>query len=282
MPLGHYALIFSTFQTRHNPCLHPAATAVTWPDQSIHIGLQIHSPSPYLSRPPLARHVHKSRPTRCCRSPTAATNTPPFTDLSACVSWTPRLPTGKALHVPIDPYSLRMFVAHADVGRPAPEREQPLDATDAHWLRQAFVWANAARLRGNRPFGAVIVAEDGRILAEAFSNTRETGDSTGHAEMNALRQLARPRLSPEVLSRATLYTSAEPCVMCAGAMCSAGIRRVVFGLDAPSLHRIRPDLRPNQITCHNVFATSHEPVDCIGPSLLQEALAVYEDNWFSP
>lgn len=172
-----------------------------------------------------------------------------------------------------------MFVSMADIGQPAPDQQQPLDDTDTHWLRQAFVWANAARLRGNRPFGAMVVAADGRILAEAFSNTRETGDSTGHAEMNAVRQLAR--LSPDVLAGATLYASAEPCVMCAGAICSAGLRRVVFGLDAASLHRIRPDLRPTQMTCHDVFAAAREPVDCLGPCLMQEALAVYEDNWFS-
>ena len=163
-----------------------------------------------------------------------------------------------------------------------PDDEYALDSTDSHWLRQAFVWANAARLRGNRPFGAIIVSGSGRILAEAFSNTRETGDATGHAEMNAIRQLGMARLAPDVLAGATLYASAEPCVMCAGAICSSGLRRVVFGLDAQRLHHIRPDLRACLLSCHDVLAHAQEAISCAGPCLVEEALAVYEDSWLSP
>lgn len=159
---------------------------------------------------------------------------------------------------------------------------QPLSATDAHYLRQAFVWAHAARTRGNRPFGAVVVAQDGRILAEAFSNTRETGDCTGHAEMNAVRQLGNPRVAPELLAGATLYASAQPCAMCAGAICNAGIGRVVFGLDDARLLQIRPDLRGSTLDCHTVFDSATYAIRCIGPALVHEALAVYEDSWFPP
>ena len=163
-----------------------------------------------------------------------------------------------------------------------PDDEYALDSTDSHWLRQAFVWANAARLRGNRPFGAIIVSGSGRILAEAFSNTRETGDCTGHAEMNAVRQLGTARLTADVLADATLYCSAEPCAMCASALCAAGLRRVVYGLDSARLHHIRPDLRPLHLNCHDVFASAVQAVECLGPCLIDEALAVYEDSWFSP
>lgn len=163
-----------------------------------------------------------------------------------------------------------------------PPEGQPLSATDAKYLRQAFVWANAARTRGNRPFGAVVVAADGRILAEAFSNTRETGDCTGHAEMNAVRQLGNPRVAPELLAGATLYASAQPCAMCAGAICNAGIGRVVFGLDDTRLLQIRPDLRGSTLDCHTVFDNATYAITCIGPALVNEALAVYEDSWFPP
>lgn len=163
-----------------------------------------------------------------------------------------------------------------------PPDEVGLSDADTMWLRQAFVWANAARLRGNRPFGAMVVAQDGRILAEAFSNTRETGDSTGHAEMNCVRQLGIARLPAELLARATLYASAQPCAMCAGAICAVGLQRVVFGLDAERLYGIAPNLRPNFITCFDIFSQNREAVDCIGPCLVQEALAVYEDSWLSP
>jgi tRNA(adenine34) deaminase len=176
----------------------------------------------------------------------------------------------------------RFFQSNSHADQMPPEDEIPLNEPDSHWLRQAFVWANAARIRGNRPFGAIVVADNGRILAEAFSNTQETGDSTGHAEMNAVRQLGTARLSAEVLAHATLYSSAEPCAMCASAICASGLRRIVYGLDWPRLQSIRPDLRPTQLSCHDVFAHAAEPMDCTGPCLVDEALAVYQDNWFTP
>lgn len=173
------------------------------------------------------------------------------------------------------------FQSNTHSNQMPPEDEQPLNSPDEHWLRQSFVWANAARIRGNRPFGAIIVAGDGRILAEAFSNTQETGDSTGHAEMNAVRQIGTARLPADVIAGATLYSSAEPCAMCASAICSAGLRRVVYGLDWQRLQHIRPDLRPIHLTCHDIFASATEPVECAGPCLVDEALAVYEDSWLS-
>ena len=160
-----------------------------------------------------------------------------------------------------------------------PQQGQLLSHKDAQYLRQAFVWAQAARTRGNRPFGAVVVSADGRILAEAFSNSRETGDCTGHAEMNAIRQLGNPRIPPEVRAGATLYASAQPCAMCACAICHAGIGRVVFGLDDARLLCIRPDLRGSTLNCHTVFQSATYDISCIGPALLEEALAVYEDSW---
>lgn len=175
----------------------------------------------------------------------------------------------------------RFFQSHAHANHAPPHDEVLLNTADQHWLRQAFVWANAARIRGNRPFGAIIVAADGRILAEAFSNTQETGDCTGHAELNAVRQLSTAREAADVVQGATIYSSAEPCLMCASAICSAGLRRVVYGLDGHRLQTIRPDLRSNQLSCHDVFAHADQEVDCQGPCLVTEALAVYEDSWLS-
>lgn len=174
----------------------------------------------------------------------------------------------------------RFFPSHLHRHTMAPDDEYPLMEPDSQRLHQAFVWANAARIRGNQPFGAIIVAQDGRILAEAFSNTQETGDLTGHAEMNAVRQISTARLPASVVAHATLYCSAEPCAMCASAICAAGLRRVIYGLDWPRLHAIRPELRPTQLSCHDVFAHATELVECTGPCLVNQALAVYQDSWF--
>ena len=57
------------------------------------------------------------------------------------------------------------FQSNTHSNQMPPEDEQPLSSPDEHWLRQSFVWANAARIRGNLHFGATIVPGDGRILA---------------------------------------------------------------------------------------------------------------------
>eukprot|EP01136_Pigoraptor_vietnamica_P030981 Opistho-1_new@90956 len=109
---------------------------------------------------------------------------------------------------------------------------------DALYLRRAIELSAQGRARGNRPFGALIVASDGELLAEAWCDTTESGDCTGHAETNAVRR-ASPLHGRERLAGATLYSSAEPCVMCAGAIFWSHIGRVVFGIDAVALRVFR-------------------------------------------
>ena len=156
-----------------------------------------------------------------------------------------------------------------------------LHPVDAEYMRQANRWAMTARARGNRPFGAVVVSGTGEVLMEAYCNTTETGDCTGHAETNAVRQLS-PKVSREVLARSTLYSSAEPCVMCAGAIFWSGIRRVVFGIDAVSLRVFRGELaeqRDAELSCRDVFAASPHEIECIGPVMLEESSAPHIGFW---
>ena len=119
----------------------------------------------------------------------------------------------------------------------APE-EVPLNERDGRYLRAAIALSMKARERGNRPFGAVVVAADGALLSEAWNDTAESGDCTGHAETNAIRRLGTTGASREALAAATLYSSGEPCVMCAGAIFWSNIGRVVFGIDAETPARL--------------------------------------------
>ena len=159
--------------------------------------------------------------------------------------------------------------------------EAALDARDALYLRQAIALSRTARERGNRPFGAVIVAADGRLLAESFNRNTETGDCTAHAETGAIR-LASPLHSREELAGATLYSSGEPCVMCAGAIFWANIGRVVYGIDAERLRVFRGergDQRDAELSCRDVFRASPHAIDCIGPALIDEASAPHVGGW---
>ena len=159
--------------------------------------------------------------------------------------------------------------------------ENKLSDTDARYLRDAIRMSRVAKKRGNRPFGAVVISKDGELLSEAYCNTTETGDCTGHAETTAVRMLS-PNHTRSVLAQATLYSSAEPCVMCAGAIFWSGIQRVIFGIDAERLRLFRGELLEQKdaaLSCRDVFSASSHSIECIGPSLIEEASQVHEEFW---
>ena len=158
---------------------------------------------------------------------------------------------------------------------------QTLNDTDGRHLREAIALADTAAERGNRPFGALIVAADGRVLAQASNANGESGDCTAHAELSAIR-LASPLHSRDELTRATLYSSAEPCVMCAGAIYWSNIGRVVYGIDAVRLRVFRGerlDQRDAELSCRDVFDASPRAIDCLGPALIAQASASHQGGW---
>ena len=116
--------------------------------------------------------------------------------------------------------------------------EEPrLNNADLQHLRTAIAVAQLAREHGNHPFGAILVDEDHEVLLRA-ENTVVTGpDCTGHAETNLMR-LASQKFSQEKLAGCTLYTSTEPCAMCAAAIHWGNVRRVVYALSEANLYAI--------------------------------------------
>jgi tRNA(adenine34) deaminase len=78
------------------------------------------------------------------------------------------------------------------------------------------------------PVGAVLVSDEGEMLARAHNLRELKSDATSHAEMEVIRQ-AGERVRDWRLENATLFVTLEPCVMCAGAIVAARIPRVVFG-----------------------------------------------------
>jgi len=159
--------------------------------------------------------------------------------------------------------------------------EVALSERDASYLRQAIVWSQTARARGNRPFGAVVIDQDGVVLTEAYNCGTEKSDLTAHAETTAVRQLGL-QFGRETLQYATLYSSAEPCVMCAGAIFWSGIGRVVFGIDAERLRLFRGEVSEQKdvhLSCRDVFNASPHPIDCIGPALIEESTTPHRGAW---
>jgi tRNA(adenine34) deaminase len=99
--------------------------------------------------------------------------------------------------------------------------------TDAHWMRQALGAAEEARERGEVPVGTCIVAGEA-ILAVAGNRTRTDKDPTAHAEIVALREAAH-KVGNYRITDAVVYSTIEPCVMCAGALIQARVGRLVYG-----------------------------------------------------
>ncbi|MEU6154278.1 nucleoside deaminase [Actinosynnema sp. NPDC047251] len=105
-------------------------------------------------------------------------------------------------------------------------------------LRRAIALATEARAGGNPPFGSLLVGPDGAVLAEERNSSLSDGDITAHPELKLARWAAR-ELSPEVAAGTTMYTSCEPCGMCAGALARSGLGHVVFALSAEQLNGLK-------------------------------------------
>ena len=160
----------------------------------------------------------------------------------------------------------------------------PEDVTeqDLIFLRCAIELAREARNDGRHPFGALIVNERGETIVAARNNAvRPKGDPTQHAEMLACGEAAR--LLPEAeLAKCTLYTSTEPCAMCAGALYWTGIGRVVFALAEAGLLRYTGSHKENptlDLPCREVFAHGQKQIAVAGPLLEEEAGKVHDGFW---
>ena len=98
---------------------------------------------------------------------------------------------------------------------------------DIRYMQLALAEAQKAFTMGEVPVGCVIVA-DGQVVGRGHNLTETLADVTAHAEMQAITAAANT-LGGKYLSQCTLYVTVEPCVMCAGAIGWAQIKRVVYG-----------------------------------------------------
>ncbi len=95
-------------------------------------------------------------------------------------------------------------------------------------MQIAITAAKDAGRLGEVPIGAVIVGENGEQLAVASNRTINDSDPTAHAEILALREAAKAVKNYRLVG-ATVYSTIEPCVMCAGALVNARVKRLVYG-----------------------------------------------------
>jgi tRNA(adenine34) deaminase len=138
------------------------------------------------------------------------------------------------------------------------------------WMRKAIEAALIAKAIDEVPIGACIVGEDGELLATAFNRTITDNDPTAHAELLALRAAAA-KIGNYRLTGATVYSTIEPCAMCAGALVNARIARLVYGAD---------DERFGAVTTHFGIGTNevlNHRIDVTAGVLADECRAIMKE-----
>jgi tRNA(Arg) A34 adenosine deaminase TadA len=150
---------------------------------------------------------------------------------------------------------------------------------DIGLLRRAIDLARSAVAHGNHPFGAVLADADGHVVLTAENTVVTERDVTGHAETNLARLAARTYPDLRAFS---LYTSCEPCAMCAGAIYWSGIGRVVFAMSEADLRAItgaHPDNPTLAHACRLVFADGARQTVVEGPAIGEEAAQPHHGFW---
>ncbi|MBB97630.1 MAG: tRNA-specific adenosine deaminase [Rhodobacteraceae bacterium] len=153
---------------------------------------------------------------------------------------------------------------------------------DIALLRETIRLAEAAKVGGNHPFGALLADPEGKILI-AMGNAHSIEGGTGHAEINVARA-ASAQYTPDFLEGCTLYTSVEPCSMCSGGTYWAGIGRLVYGMSETRLAELTGD-NPENLTmslpCRQVLAAGQRKIEVVGPfpDLEDDIVAAHKGFW---
>jgi tRNA(Arg) A34 adenosine deaminase TadA len=153
--------------------------------------------------------------------------------------------------------------------------------TDLKFLRQAIDVSRCSRENGNHPFGAILVSSTGEVLLEAENTVNTSRDATAHAEINLMR-MASQKFPIEILAASTLYSSCEPCAMCAGAIYWTGVGRLVYALSETELYKITGTNTDNptmHLECREVLARGQRKIEVLGPALEKIAAAVHAQFW---
>lgn len=114
-----------------------------------------------------------------------------------------------------------------------------MNETDEGHLRRAIALAQHARDSGEQPYGSLLVGSDGAVLREDHNTVLSDGDVTAHPELKLARWAAR-ELDAGAARSTTMYTSCQPCAMCATVIARSGLGRVVFALSAEQHDALTP------------------------------------------
>jgi len=151
------------------------------------------------------------------------------------------------------------------------------------YLRRAVEVSRNAREHGNTPFGAILVDADGTIVLEQENVEITEKICTGHAEAT-LAARASHKYDKDFLKGCTLYSTAEPCAMCSGAIYWAGIGTVAYAMTERRLLELTGSNEQNptfDLPCRDVFSKGQKDIKVLGPfpEVEAEAAKVHEGYW---
>ena len=141
---------------------------------------------------------------------------------------------------------------------------------DNKWMRVALEQAALARQADEVPIGACVISENGELLSASYNRTISDNDPTAHAEILSLREAAH-RVRNYRLVGTTVYTTIEPCAMCAGALVNTRVKRLVYGAD---------DERFGAVNTHFGIGVSeilNHRIEVVGGVLESECRAMMQD-----
>ena len=132
-----------------------------------------------------------------------------------------------------------------------------MNEQDEFWMREALRAAREAETLNEVPIGACLIDANGAVLAVAGNRTITRNDPTAHAEILVLRAAA-VRLNNYRLVDATVYSTIEPCAMCAGALVNARVKRLVYGAADERFGAVRThfNICDNELLNHRIEIAS--------------------------
>lgn len=136
-----------------------------------------------------------------------------------------------------------------------------------HFMRIAL----EAAKKGDAPYGAIIV-KDNQVVTVAHNTVRQDSDPSAHAEINAIRKLTAS-LKNTSLEGYTIYTTGEPCPMCATACVWTGISQIVYGASIKDLIEIKQS--QIDISCEEIIAKSFKNITVTRGVLRKECMELF-------
>jgi tRNA(Arg) A34 adenosine deaminase TadA len=143
------------------------------------------------------------------------------------------------------------------------------------YINKCIELGNLQMEKGNPPFAAILLLDD-EIVVEGYSTVGTDDFILGHSEFNLVTG-ALEKLTPEEMSRAIMYSNAEPCAMCAGVIFNSGLRHLVYGVPTSALLRYFSDTIA--LPCRVVFDSCNKKVEVEGPILADKAITQFEQFW---